>query len=297
MTQLATDNELEAHVRERKNVYEETGVPATRDQLKADAQAYAQDRGIDPDTVDIGETVERAFNPGPASDPEAVGEYTQNVFKNYVPPPPEEKAEIRRMLENPPEKPFAAPAKPDGPPPKDALTAYERHCDTFKWVEENLGVAPHHVLGILKTETNLGSYTGNHNVLDVLHETAALGGKKKKSADRNIAALMRLGQQKRLGRRGSEDITGSYAGAFGIAQFMPASWEAYSRDRKGKGDDPFNYEDAIVSAANYLKIHGYDQNVKKSFHAYNHSDAYVEKVNNTAERIKPGLDGLKGPCR
>jgi membrane-bound lytic murein transglycosylase B len=292
MNQLATDHAVESHVRERKQVYEDAGVPVTREQLKNDVEEFAAQQGIDPDQIDAGESVERALNSVASPEPEALGDYAKKVFDDFEPLTAERKAEIIKRVENPPPKKFVKPSKPNGPPPKGTIAAYQRDCETFKWVEDNLGVKPHHVLSILKTETNLGSYTGKHPVMETLRAVHDKGGpKKKRSMERNMAALIRLGEKGRLGKYDPNTITGSYAGAFGIAQFMPASWEAYSRDKNGEGDDPFSYEDAIVSAANYLKIHGYSKDVKKSFWAYNHSTEYVEKVNSTAERIKPGLKG------
>jgi len=54
-------------------------------------------------------------------------------------------------------------------------------------------------------------------------------------------------------------IKGSFAGAIGIAQFMPSSYREYAIDfdGDGKADLENSVADAIGSASNYLKRHGW----------------------------------------
>jgi hypothetical protein len=71
----------------------------------------------------------------------------------------------------------------------------------------------------------------------------------------------------------------SYAGAIGWMQFMPATWAAYGVDGDGDGDaDPYDPDDAIFSAANYLRASGMPQDVYGAIFAYNHADWYVADV-------------------
>ena len=110
----------------------------------------------------------------------------------------------------------------------------------------------------------------------------------------------------------------SPVGAEGHMQFMPCTfvgWSHPSCDGLGKGDipekektdpkvirkyggygvdangdgiaDPWNLEDAIFSAANYLAKNGASEgNYKKAVFAYNHSDEYVEEVLYYAKRFQ-----------
>ncbi|HSK49144.1 MAG TPA: lytic murein transglycosylase [Solirubrobacterales bacterium] len=71
----------------------------------------------------------------------------------------------------------------------------------------------------------------------------------------------------------------SSAGAQGWMQFMPETWAAYGVDANGDGvKDPYNPEDAIFAAANYLKASGFPEDVYGAIYAYNHADWYVQDV-------------------
>lgn len=79
----------------------------------------------------------------------------------------------------------------------------------------------------------------------------------------------------------------STVGAIGHMQFMPPTFRTYGVDGNGDGKaDPWNLEDAIYSAANYLSASGYSKDVRKAIWHYNHADWYVNKVINTAAGIK-----------
>jgi soluble lytic murein transglycosylase-like protein len=77
----------------------------------------------------------------------------------------------------------------------------------------------------------------------------------------------------------------SSAGAVGWMQFMPATWRAYSVDADGDGHaDPNDPADAIFTAAAYLRASGARDDLSRAVFAYNHDDAYVERVLTTARR-------------
>ena len=77
----------------------------------------------------------------------------------------------------------------------------------------------------------------------------------------------------------------SSAGAIGWMQFMPATWRAYAVDADGDGRaDPDNPADAIFTAAAYLRASGAPGDLSRALFAYNHDDAYVERVLTTAKR-------------
>jgi Transglycosylase SLT domain len=71
----------------------------------------------------------------------------------------------------------------------------------------------------------------------------------------------------------------SSAGAVGWMQFMPATWDGYGVDANGDGvADPYDPEDAIFAAANYLRASGAPADWYGAVFAYNHADWYVAEV-------------------
>jgi len=71
----------------------------------------------------------------------------------------------------------------------------------------------------------------------------------------------------------------SSAGAVGWMQFMPATWAGYGVDANGDGvKDPYDPEDAIHAAANYLRASGAPADWYTAVFAYNHADWYVAEV-------------------
>jgi transglycosylase-like protein with SLT domain len=76
----------------------------------------------------------------------------------------------------------------------------------------------------------------------------------------------------------------SSAGAIGWMQFMPETWDGYGVDANGDGvADPYNPEDAIFAAANYLRASGAPGDWYGAIFAYNHADWYVADVLANAE--------------
>jgi len=89
----------------------------------------------------------------------------------------------------------------------------------------------------------------------------------------------------------------SSAGALGPMQFMPSTWASYGLDANDDGQanimDP---EDAIPSAARYLKAGGAPDDWYEALYTYNRAGWYVEKVLRVAERYrKAAKDGEVGP--
>ena len=75
--------------------------------------------------------------------------------------------------------------------------------------------------------------------------------------------------------------------AVGPMQFIPTTWQLAGRDGNGDGTaDPFNIDDAALSAAAYLCANGRDlstaQGWTDAIYSYNQSDPYIRQVRTQA---------------
>lgn len=74
---------------------------------------------------------------------------------------------------------------------------------------------------------------------------------------------------------------GSYAGAQGPMQFIPATWHAY-----GLGGDIHDPHDAIMGAANYLHASGAPASYRQALLHYNPSPLYVDAILRYARQMQ-----------
>ena len=122
------------------------------------------------------------------------------------------------------------------------------------------GVAPEVIIAIIGVETSYGQNVGGYRVIDALSTLAF----HYPGTDTARGAFFRtqLEQFLLMARDDHLDplsLTGSYAGAMGMPQFMPDSYRRLAVDFDGDGrrniwKDP---DDAIGSVANYLHEHGW----------------------------------------
>lgn len=77
----------------------------------------------------------------------------------------------------------------------------------------------------------------------------------------------------------------SSAGAQGPMQFMPATFSSYGVTAPGQSGPPQinNVYDAIFSCAHLLHVDGYSDDPQEAIYLYNHSNAYVQTVEQFAE--------------
>jgi murein DD-endopeptidase MepM/ murein hydrolase activator NlpD len=87
----------------------------------------------------------------------------------------------------------------------------------------------------------------------------------------------------------------SSAGAVGWMQFMPETWLRWGTDGNGDGiADPWNADDAIVSAARYLAAAGGQTDIARAVFAYNHAQWYVDEVLQLAQVYAGGAQVATG---
>jgi membrane-bound lytic murein transglycosylase B len=116
--------------------------------------------------------------------------------------------------------------------------------------QARFGVPPEVVTALLGVETKYGAFTGRFRVLDAL---ATLGFDHPTRAPFFFDQLAQFFVLCRDDRMAPATPLGSYAGAMGMAQFMPSNYRSLALDFDGDGKvDLWSPADAIGSIANYL---------------------------------------------
>jgi len=162
---------------------------------------------------------------------------------------------------------------------------WKKHDATLREAQERYGVPPEVVVGILGVETSYGRNKGRFPVMDSLTTLTVAYPRRATFFRRELGEYLLLSQEINLDPM---SVKGSYAGAFGIAQFIPSSYRQYAVDFNGDGkrDLIHNADDAIGSVANFLKRHGWQANAPVAADARVEGTLYewVEKLG-----IKPLL--------
>ena len=188
---------------------------------------------------------------------------------------------------------------------------YEEHKQYFEYAEKETGVATSDIIAILNWESRLGKYKGEYDVFKIFtnqyfhideieFELFQTGHYKKDGAMKKTDALKRIKKikkrafnnfsqlliQAKIRGFDPKTVKGSWAGAIGIPQFMPASMK-YAVDGDKDGNVDLNtIPDAISSVANYLKKHKYKERGREyAFRRYNPNDMYVRGVNLYSEKF------------
>lgn len=150
----------------------------------------------------------------------------------------------------------------------------------FEEIERKYGVEKEAIVAIYRLETNLGRYEGKYLVFNGLLTLAVLENRRSAWAEKELLNLLIFCKSN---NKDPLSIRGSWAGAFGLCQFIPSSVLKYAVDGNGDGEiDLNNFSDAMSSIANYLKSNGWKkgnlQKKKQAIWAYNHCDNYVKAV-------------------
>ena len=183
-------------------------------------------------------------------------------------------------------------------------------------IEKAYGVDKKVITAILLVETGLGASVGTRLALNTLSTMAALtdpmvrsklwdlipNSKKisRKKFEKRAAARSKWAYEelkallKYSARQGVDPVSipGSFAGAVGVAQFMPTNILAYGKDGNDDGMvDLLNHADSMASIANFLKSHGWRpgqsrKKAEKIIYHYNHSNYYVNTILKISSRLK-----------
>ena len=124
-------------------------------------------------------------------------------------------------------------------------------------VEKRFGVQREILVAIWGMESDYGREVGSFNIFEAL-ATLAYEGPRADFGRRELLDALRIAQQERFQ---PEDMTSSWAGAFGQTQFVPSSFLRYAVDGDGDGRRDLwrSPADALASAANLLAQSGWER--------------------------------------
>lgn len=147
---------------------------------------------------------------------------------------------------------------------------WRTHAAALERAESVYGVPPAVVAGIVGVESMYGRHLGNYRIADAL-ATLTFDFPSGRS-DRSAFFRQELAQWFVLCRSEAVDPLawrGSYAGAFGMPQFMPSSFNAWAVDFDADGhvDLHRNAGDVIGSVAHFLSEHGWQRGLAARFAA------------------------------
>ena len=132
------------------------------------------------------------------------------------------------------------------------------HAPIFDELERTYGVPRQILTAIWGLESSYGRMLGTHDIIDSL-STFAFEGRRTNFGETQLFAVLDLIQS---GAVRAEQLTGSWAGAMGMTQFIPSTFRDYAVDfdRNGNTDLWQSESDALASAANYLTRSGWRPN-------------------------------------
>ncbi len=154
---------------------------------------------------------------------------------------------------------------------------WKRHARTLRDAERRYGVPREIIVAILGVETIYGRNTGHFPALAALATLAFDYPQRAELFRRELEELLLLAREQ---RRSPLAWRGSYAGALGLAQFLPSSYRRYAVDFDGDGriDLGASPADAIGSIAHFLGEHGWEAGAPVAVPAQANGDDPAELV-------------------
>jgi membrane-bound lytic murein transglycosylase B len=130
------------------------------------------------------------------------------------------------------------------------------HRETLNRAEKEFGVPAEIITAIIGVETYYGRLTGKYTVFDSLTTLGFDYPPRSEFFKRELKQFLLLSKEEDIS---VEEMTGSYAGAMGMPQFISSSYRRYAVDFDGDGKrDLWNsVSDVIGSVANYFSEHGW----------------------------------------
>ena len=194
---------------------------------------------------------------------------------------------------------------------------FRRNRSLLRKIERHYRVPGEIIVAILRVESDFGRHQEQYGVLEVYTSLAALVDPKVRDKVRHRGSgkgfplsgreMRRRIQNKaswgvreltcllRAEQKGTLDVLtlkGSWAGAFGMPQFIPTSFERYGVDWDHNGKIQLDrLPDAAASIANYLKMNGWRSSMDSYrklavIKTYNHSQPYAETILRISQELR-----------
>ena len=198
---------------------------------------------------------------------------------------------------------------------KLAKVFLRQNLKTLRQMERRFQVDKEVVVAILLIESRFGENIGRHRVIPTLASIALtassenirdnylrlretdpeipfehvenLARKKASWAYKELKCFLQIVSRETMDPL---EFRGSYAGALGMAQFLPSSYLSFALSNRSLENWLLSKEEAIFSIGNYLKTQGWKRNLREErkrrlLWTYNHSEPYIDTVLEIAKRI------------
>ena len=161
----------------------------------------------------------------------------------------------------------------------------------IKAASEKYGVDEEIIVSIIGVETSYGRNTGSYRIIDSLvtlgfYYPQGLSSDRSPFFSKELMHYMQLASEEGLP---ADEVTGSYAGAMGMGQFMPSSYREYAVDFDGDGKRDLwrSTPDVVGSVANYLHRHGWQPGQPVTRRAIASESAAFDEI--SSRGYKPSL--------
>ena len=205
---------------------------------------------------------------------------------------------------------------------KLAKEFWNRHATLLERIEQRLKIPQEILVAILLVESKFGETGKSYRVLNVfttlvVESSPATVERFYRRLKTKYPAVTRKYLASRLERKAKwayeeliallsiglnygQDISGyrgSYAGAFGIPQFLPSSYHRWAVDGNGDGRiSLFDLADSLASISTFLEQHGWteaasQEDKERAVWNYNHSTHYVNTIFAIGQAMAGSLSG------
>ena len=131
-------------------------------------------------------------------------------------------------------------------------TILEENREMLRSVEKTFGVEKEIILGILRVERISEAHTGGYSVFNALLSMTLIENRRSSWAESELIEFLSICKEQ---TKDPLSIRGSWAGAFGICQFVPTSYSKFAVDGNNDGVvDLFDLNDAVASIAQLSQV-------------------------------------------